>query len=257
MKAGSILASAGKIGWMLVLAAGLAAQAGEVRVIGGPALAVVMPELSAQFERATGHKVVMTYELSGGILRRFNAGEDFDVTILGDTSTIDALVKAGKVGAAARSEIARVGMGVGARGGAPKPDIGSEAAFRRALLDARSITYAPEGLTGRHMVGVLERLGIAQQMQIKTRPVQQPERVPQAVAAGEAELGFGFTTVLLSVPGVELVGPFPPELQRVIVFTAGAVNAQPSEAAQAWIKFLVTPQAVAIMKEKGFDPPVR
>ena len=144
-------------------------------------------------------------------------------------------------------------MGVGARAGAPKPDISSVDAFKRALLNAKSVTYNPEGAPGIHLAGVLERLGIAQQMKAKTKPVA--KGVVQAVADGKAELGFAFTNEVLSVRGAELVGPFPPELQRYNVFTAGvATAAEQPQAASALIKFLTSPAAVAVIKAKGMEP---
>ena len=149
-------------------------------------------------------------------------------------------------------------MGVGVRAGAPKPDISSTDAFKRAMLNAKSVSYAPEGFTGIQVAKVFERLGIAEQMKPKTKPQQTAAGVPQAVAAGEAELGLIVTTVLLSVRGVELVGPFPPELQNYLVYSAGVVAAgkQP-DAAKALIKHLTAPKAVAVIKAKGFEPVAR
>ncbi len=253
MKIRSFLAAA-KIGSTILLAQGLAAQAAEVKIIAGPALSAVMAELGPQFERATSHKLAIHFELSPGVIRRIEAGEAFDLAIA-STATIDDLTKRGKIAAGTRTEIARVGMGVGVRAGARKPDIGSVDAFKRALLNAKSVTYAPEGATGIHLSRVVQRLGIADQVQAKTKPQQSPERAAQAVADGEAELGFAPTNILLSVRGVELVGPFPPELQNYIVFTAGLASAanQP-DAAKALIKFLTAPAAIPVFKAKGMEP---
>lgn len=250
---------------MILFAQGLAAQAAEVKVIAGVAMSAVWEELGPQFERATGHKPVIWYGNRGPIKRRVEAGEAFDLLVTGSLG-LDEYTKQGKIAADTRTGIARVGMGVGVRAGAPKPDISSVDAFKRALLNAKSVTFNPESAVGIHLVGVFERLGIAEQMQAKnewldrTRKTRQPSgqsagRVLQAVADGEAELGFMFTNELLSVRGVALVGPFPPELQRYNVFTAGvATAAEQPEAAKALIKFLTSPAAIAVIKAKGMEP---
>ena len=244
--------AAAKIGFALLLVQGLAADAAEVKVIAGVAMRAMMGELGPQFERAMGHKLVIWYGHAGSIPRRIKAGEAFDLLVSGSLG-LDEYTKQGKIAADTRTGIARVGMGVGARAGAPKPDISSADAFKRALLNAKSVTYNPEGAPGIHLAGVLERLGIAQQMKAKTKPVA--KGVVQAVADGEAELGFAFTNEVLSVRGAELVGPFPPELQRYTLFTAGvATAAKQPEAAKALIKFLRSPAAVAVIKAKGMEP---
>lgn len=247
---------AAKIGFMILFAQGLAAEAAEVKVIAGTAMRAIWEELGPQFERATDHKLVIWYGNTGTIRRRMEAGEVFDLLVTG-SSGADEYTKQGKIAADARTEIARVGMGVGARAGAPKPDISSVDAFKRALLNAKSVTYAPEGAVGIHVARVFERLGIAEQMKAKAK--LQPQSGQglglQAIVDGEAELGFMFTNQLLSVRGVELVGWFPPELQRYNLYTAGlGTAAEQPEAAKALIKFLRSPAAVAVIKAKGMEP---
>ena len=249
MKMRSFLAAA-KIGFALLLVQGLAAEAAEVKVIAGVAMSAVWKELGPQFERATGHKLVIWYGNATTMRRRMAAGEAFDLLVSG---SLDEYTKQGKIAADTRTEIARVGMGVGARAGAPKPDISSVDAFKRAMLNAKSVTYVPEGGPGIHLVGVLKRLGIAEQMKTRMQPVA--KGALRAVADGKAELGVGFTHEILSTRGAELVGPFPPELQRYNVFTAGvATAAEQPQAASALIKFLTSPAAVAVIKAKGMEP---
>ena len=149
-------------------------------------------------------------------------GEAFDLVIL-STAPIDALTAKGKIAAGARAEIARDGVAMAVRAGAPKPDIGSAEAFRRTLLSARAITYTPDSNTGIHLAKVFQRLGIVEPMQAKNIP-RQGDAIPQAIASGEAELGLALTTVLVSAPGVDLVGWVPSEFQNYLVFT-GAVGA--------------------------------
>jgi len=152
MKIRSFVAAA-KIGFIILLAQGLAAEAAEVKVIAGVAMSAVWEELAPQFERATGHKLVIWYGNTGTIRRRIEAGEAFDLAMFGKTS-LDEYTKQGKIVAGTRTGIARVGMGVGARAGAPKPDISSVDAFKRALLNAKSVTYNPEGAVSIHLVRV-------------------------------------------------------------------------------------------------------
>lgn len=238
----------------MLLAQGVVANAAEVKVMAGRALAGVIGELGPQFERATGHKLVMQYGLSRTFKRQIDAGEVFDLVIL-STETMDQLAKQGKIAAGPRAEIARAGVGVAVRTGASKPDIKSVDAFKRSLLNAKSISYTPGSETGAHLAKVFERLGIAEEMKARTKAQQATERIAQAVADGEAELAIAVTSSLLLVRGVELVGEIPPELQNYLMFEAsvGAAARQP-QAATALIKFLTSPEAVPVIKAKGFDP---
>ena len=252
MRIRSFLAAA-KIGFIILLAQGLSAQAAEVKVITGVAMSAVMGELGPQFERTTSHKLVIWYgNTAVTIRRRLEAGDAFDLYVGGGMAQ---LVKQGKIADDTRTEIARVGIGVGVRAGAPKPDISSAEAFKRALLNAKSVTYSPEGLLAIYLPVVFERLGIAEQMKMKAKT--KPYRKGLAgVADGEAELGFALTNELLFFfSGVELVGPFPPELQSYLVFIAGvSTAAEQPEAAKALIRFLRSPAAVAVIKAKGLEP---
>lgn len=243
---------------LLFLTVGLpgydAAKAADVRVIAGAALSGVIGELGPQFERSTGHKLVVEYGILTTMKRQIESGEPFDLAIV-PVELMDDVTKQGRIAADTRTGIARVGMGVGVRAGAAKPDISSADAFKRAMLNAKSITYVPGGATGTHLVKVFERLGITDAMKAKTKPQQVPARIGQAVADGEAELGLGVISILLSVRGVELAGPLPPELQHHLVLTAGVGSAakQP-DAAKALIKHLTTPEAAAVIKAKDLDP---
>jgi molybdate transport system substrate-binding protein len=251
MKIRSFLTAA-KIGFMILLAQGLAAEAAEVKVITGVGMSAVLGELGPQFERATSHKLLVWYGNRGTIRLRIEAGEAFDLAIIG---SLDEFIKEGKITAGTRTEIARVGMGVSVRTGAPKPDISSVDAFKRALLNAKSVIYVPESVVGIHLTKVFVRLGIVEQMKAKTKPRQGMGGLAQAVASGEAELGFTLTNELLSFSGVELVGPFPPELQSYNAFTAGiGTAADQQEAAKALINFLKTPAAATVFKAKGMEP---
>jgi len=244
------------IGFALLLVQCFAAQAAEVKVISGVAMRAVWEELGPQFERSSGHKLTIWYGYRASIRQRIDAGEAFDLAVFGKAG-LDAYIKKGMIAADTRTEIARVGMGVGTRTGAPKPDIGSTDAFKRALLNAKSVSYNPKGAVGLHLANVFERLGIAEQMKAKNIWRQQqsgPSYTAQAMANGEAELGFTFSNEILLTRGVEFVGSFPPDLQHYNLFTAGvATSAKQPEAAKALIKFLGSAAAAAVIKAKGME----
>jgi molybdate transport system substrate-binding protein len=187
------------------------------------------------------------------VKRRIETGEPFDVVILSPAPMND-LAKQGKI-TGLRVDIARDGVGVAGRAGAPKPDISTVDAFKRMMLDANSISYAPEATTGIHLAKVFERLGIAAEMKAKTKPQQAADRIAQAVADGEAEFALALTSSLLLVRGAEVVGMLPVELQNYLVFTASISSAtnQP-EPAKAFIAHLTAPEAVPVIKKKGWEP---
>jgi molybdate transport system substrate-binding protein len=167
---------------------------------------------------------------------------------------IDELIKSGKVVSATSLDFARVGVGVGVRSGAPKPDITTVAAFKQALLKAKSVVYAQEGPSGVHFAKMLARMGIDQDMKSRLRPMG-AGLTAQAVATGEAELVVVNIASILAASGVDLVGPVPEELQAWITFTAGVSSAakQP-EPSRAFSQYLTSPSAVAVIKAKGMEP---
>ena len=242
-----------KIGLMMLLAQSLTANAAEVKVLAGGAIAGMLGELGPSFERATGHKLILQYGLAPQVKRRIEAGESFDVVIL-SPGPMDDLATQGKI-TGSRVAIARDGVGVAVRMGAPKPDIGSVDAFKRTMLNAKSVSYALESTTGVHLAKVFERLGIAEEMKAKTKPQQAAGRIAQTVADGQAEFAIALTSSLLLARGVEVVGKLPRELQNYLVFTAGVGSAttQP-EAAKAFVRHLTAPEAMAVMKTTGWEP---
>ena len=213
----------------------------------------VLDELIPAFERAGGDRVAVSYDPAQVMLRRIKNGETADVAILG-TSAIDELAKLGKIAAASRRVLSRCGVGVGVRAGAPKPDIGSVDAFKRMLHNARSVAYTLNGASGIHFAGLIERLGIAAEVKAKaaTRP---GGLIAELVVAGEAEIAVQQIPEIMAVPGIELVGPLPRELQMITVSAAGifADSKQP-EAARALLEFLSTPGAARVMKARGLEP---
>ena len=227
------LAAVGAVGFTMLLTQGAAATAAEVNVMAGNALAGVIGELGPQFERATGHKLVMQYGLSRTFKPKIEAGEAIDLIIL-SLETIDDLAKQGKVAAGTRADIARTGVGVAVRADASKPDINSIDAFKRSLLNAKSISWAPRTETGEHLAKVFERLGITEEIRARTKLQQAVDRV------------------------AKLVGKIPAELQTYLTFTAGVgVAATQPEAAKALIKHLTSPEAAAVITARGWEPVTR
>ncbi len=228
------------------------ATAVEIRVWTARALATVLKEIGPEFERTTGHKLVITSDLSTGFTRRANAGEQFDL-VISATAPVDEWIKAGKIIPQTRTDIARSGIGVAVRAGTRKPDISSVEAFKRALLEAKSIAYLRVG-SGIYMANLIKRLGIADVVEPKvTRP--DSDIVCELVAKGEIELGIVVTTQILTSDGVDFVGPLPNEIQSYLMFTAGvSTNSKASDAARQLIKFLTGPTARRVIKSQGMDP---
>lgn len=236
----------------LILADPVITDAAEIKVWTSRAIATVLAEIGPQFERTTGHKLVVSSDLPDAFARRVKAGERFDVLISG-SGPIDEWIKAGRIIRDSRTDIARSGIGVEVRAGAIKPDISSVEAFKRALLGAKSIAFLRVG-SGIYVVGLLKRLGIHEVIKSK---VTRPERdiVSELVAKGEVELGIVVITQILTTPGVELVGPLPPEIQSHVLFTAGvSSNSKVPDAARELIKFLTGPIAIPVIKSQGMEP---
>jgi molybdate transport system substrate-binding protein len=236
-----------------VMAQGSVAQSAELKIFGSRVTKMMMADVGPGFERSTGFTPVVVTDVAAVMKRRVEGGEPFDLAVLVDFQT-DDLIKTGKLAADSRANIMKAGIGVAVKRGAPKPDISTVEAFKRTLLEAKSITYLKEGASTLHLVKVFAQLGIVDALKAKTvQPMT--ESVSEAVAAGEIELGIIVIPNILSVPGAELVGPIPPELQSYVVFTA-AVSAQSANqrAARDLIKLLTSPAAVPLIKAKGMEP---
>lgn len=212
-----------------------------------------MEELLPAFERASGHKVSISYDTAILTLSRIKGGETADLVIL-SAPAIDELTKQGRIALGSSRTLARCGVGIAVRAGAPKPDIGSVEAFKRALLDAKSIAHTEAGASGIHFSGLIERLGIAAQVKAKAR-TRPGGLIGELVANGEAELAVQQIPELMAVAGIELVGPLPQELQSITTVTAAVfADARQPDAARAFLAFLSTPAAAGVFKANGLDP---
>jgi len=197
---------------ILVMAAATSPGAAELKMIGGGSMTASLNAIAPEFEKATGHKLVSHFDSTPNIIARVNAGTPFDVVVVPVDVFKDAAAKA-RFAPGPTIDIARVGYGVIVRAGAPKPDISTPDALKKALLAAPSIAFLPASAAGAYVTKVFERLGIAEEMKARTKVQATPAQIAPAVAKGEAELGVFLTNVLIA-PGVELVGPFPGDLQQ-------------------------------------------
>jgi molybdate transport system substrate-binding protein len=225
------------------------AVSAELKVLTSRAIATVLDVAGPQFERATGNKLTVVTGFSPELIKRINAGEQFDI-LAAPPPVLDSMIKAGKLKADTRTLLVSSEVGVEVRAGAPKPDISTVAAFKRALLDAKSITYLPAP----GVPQLLERLGIAEAIKSKST-VPDTDIVSELVAKGEVELGIVVITQILTTAGVELVGPLPDEIKVVTTF-GGAVgaNSNAPDAARALLQFLRTEEVVKIIRKQGMVP---
>ena len=229
------------------------AQAQEISVLSTSAYKEILHELLPQFEQAHQHKVVARFSSSTDILKRTQAGENADVVILA-SDWLEKLIHSGKIVPDSRVDLAKSGIGVAVRAGAPKPDISSGDAVKRAVLAARSVGYSG-GASGTYMVGLFQRLGIADDVKGKSRQTPPGVAVGELIARGEVELGFHQVSELLPVSGIEILGPLPPELQHVTVFSSGIhVAARHPAAARALVQFLASPRASPLIRKNGMEP---
>jgi molybdate transport system substrate-binding protein len=226
--------------------------AAELAVLSGNGSKAAVRELCTQFERATGHKIDLRFGVNPEVKKKIEAGERFDV-VVGNPPIIDALIKDGTV-VAPRVDFGQAGLGVAVRSGAPKPDISSVDAFKRALLASKAVAFPGKGASGIYFVSLLERLGIKAEMQDKLKPMEAEDTV-EVVARGEADMVVVVSTRITDVPGVDRVGPIPEELQTKIGFAAGlSATSKDAEAARALIRFLSAPESAPTLRSKGVEP---
>ena len=229
------------------------ANAADVKLLSSAAFKPALEVLGPQFESATGNKLTATFVLTPEVPKLVERGEVFDVAIA-NPPHIEALIKSGKIVDASPAEVARFGLGVGVRSGAARPKVASVEDFKQALLDAKSVAYVEGGTGGPFFLGVLERLGIANDMKDKLRPGSSAESV-SAVAKGEVEIVVRPVPLILATSGVELAGAIPTEYQDQIVLVAGLSAAAPqASAGQALIDYLRTADP-EVLKAKGYERP--
>jgi molybdate transport system substrate-binding protein len=240
---------------LLMLAANNATAA-DIKVLTAGAYKQVILALQPDFEKQTGNKLIVDNGTTGQLVKRIEGGETFDV-VVAPPKTIDELSQKGKVASGSRVLLARVGIGVVVKEGTPKPDISSVEAFRKALLNAKSVAYidpASGGSSGIYLAGLFEKLGIANDLKPKAKLIN-GGYVAEHIAKGEAEIGIHQISEIVPVKGAILVGPLPDQIQHFTVYAAGlGANAQAKTAAAALIKTLSGPAAAPVLKLRGMAP---
>jgi len=227
------------------------AHAAEIKVLSTIGVKSALPDIVADFERTSGHKVSIVWGNAATLKSRYLEGETADVAVL-TQAAIDDLAKTGKV-AGGRVDLCRSGIGLAVKAGAPKPDISTPEALKQTLLAAKSVGYSTEGASGMYFQRVIEQLGIA--AEVKAKHKNTSGAVGELIASGEAEIGTQQIPELAAVPGVDVIGPLPGDLQIITVFSAALdAKATGNEAAIAFVKFISSPAAGAAYKAKGLDP---
>jgi molybdate transport system substrate-binding protein len=241
--------------FIFALAFSHAVAAAEVKVLTAGAMKEVILALVPDFERATGHKVMLDNDTAGALSRRIEGGEAVDFAVI-TAPVIDGLIGKGKL-APTRTDLANVGIGVAVKEGAPLPDVSSIDAFKRLLLAAKSIAQvdpASGGTSGIYLASLYERLGIADQIKPKLVFVHGGSSAP-LVTRGEAEIAIQQISEIIAVPGVAFVGPLPKEIQNITTYSAAlGAHAKAPEAARALIALLRSVEAAALLRSKGMEP---
>lgn len=229
------------------------AQAGEIAVLSGNGGRPVVLALSAHFEKETGQKVNIDFAVNPQVRKRVLDGEAFDVAVL-NPPVLDELIKAGKVRADTRTVIGRIGIGVGIKQGAPRPDLTSADGFKKALLGAKKVAYPEEGASGIYFANLVKRLGIEEEMKSRLMPMPGEYNV-EVVADGQADMVVVVASRMYGVKGVDMVGLLPDELQTWIGFAAGvSVGAKDPDVAGKLVKALAAPSAEPFLRQVGLQP---
>jgi molybdate transport system substrate-binding protein len=224
----------------------------EIKVLSSIATKEAYLELVPQFERSSGHEVATTWSGTTAIMKQLAAGEQYDLVMISATE-LDELIRQGKIVAGSRVDIAKSGIGIAVRKGAPRPDVGTTEALKQALLAAKTVGYT-SGPSGVYMGQLVERMGIANAVKAKFKSVPSGGTIGTIVASGECEIGFQQVSELVHIPGIDYIGPLPAAVQRVTVFSSGvqAGAAQP-DAAKALVSFLTTAAAKTVMTKHGLE----
>ncbi len=228
-------------------------QAAEVQIIAGGGIAAPLTEIARQFEGNTGHKTVIRYGTTPELIKMATSGTAFDLAVVPQDVFRDAAAR-GQFPPDALPTVARVGLAVAVRAGAAKPDIATPEALKQTLLKAQAVASIPASATGTQLAGVYEKLGIADEMKAKTKAQPGPAQIIEAVAKGDCELAV-FLINVLTDPRLDVVGPFPADVQREVVYATGlAANSKEADAAKAFIAYLRSEAAATVIKAKGMNP---
>jgi molybdate transport system substrate-binding protein len=229
-----------------------AVQAAEIKVISTPAASAALKAAAEDFERVTGHKVLLEFSNIATTRGRINAGEPFDIAVV-SPKAVDELEQQGKLVKGASLNMGRTGLALVGHKGLPRPDIGSVESFKRTLLNARLVAYSATGESGIGFLKVLEKLGIAGEMKPRIRS---SSNMASVVESGEAEIGITGVGAGLTYTQLEYIGPLPPAVQEYVYMAAGiSTAAKAGEPARSLLKYLGDPAVVRAMSAKGLEPP--
>ena len=206
-----------------------------------------------QFEKASGHKVAITWAGTNDIKKKIDAGEVYDFVVIASPQ-MDGFIKDGKVAAGSKADLVKSGVGVAVKAGAPKPDFSSTEALKKTLVAAKSVGYS-QGPSGVYMASLFEKMGIADAVKAKAKVVTPGVPVATVIRNGEAEIGFQQVSELIHEKGIDFLGPLPAEIQRITTFSGG-IHAQAKEpaAAKALQSFLTAPERTPLLKKHGLSP---
>jgi molybdate transport system substrate-binding protein len=240
---------------VFLLAQAAFASAAEIKVFSTVGVKSVLEDLAPKFEKATGHKLAITWSTASLLAKRVQAGEQADALVLikGDVETLKT---AGKIMPGTDVIFSKSIFAVGVKAGAPKPDISTPEAFKQALLASKAVSYtdpATGGASGVYTAKQIDKMGITEQMKGKTKHPVSGGFSGSLLVDGQADINS--KPELMSVPGVEVVGPLPGDMAYTVIYDAAVQSgAAQAEAAKAWVKYLTSPEAQAVFKAKGFDP---
>ena len=242
--------AAAAVGLAIALGSG-SATAAEITALVSNAFKTSFPDFSPSFEKATEHRLKVVFGSTDPLKVRIEKGEVVDLAILGD-GAINDLIKQGKLVAASRVVVARSGLGVAVRKGAPKPDLSTADAFKRTVVNAKSIGFNERGLTGIYLWSLFDKLGLTAVVKAKFKDGSGATMA----GTGQTEIGLTQASEIALVPEAELAGRLPAEIQHFTVFPAAiSASAREPDAARSLLKFLASPEALKVMREKGLEPP--
>ncbi|HYL89569.1 MAG TPA: substrate-binding domain-containing protein [Burkholderiales bacterium] len=234
------------------LAIGATAHAADITVLATPGIKEAYVELAPQFEKANQHKITTTWAGTADVMKRMKAGEVFDAVILASDS-LEELIDTSKVMAGSRSDVARSLVGVAVKAGAPKPDISTADAVKKALAAAKSVVIS-SGPSGVYLNALFGKLGVMAELKPKLKVTPPGVAVGGVLAKGEGDLGFQQVSELVNYPGIQYVGPLPAEIQKVTIFSGGvAAASREPDVARAFLQFLAAPEHQALLKKHGLD----
>jgi molybdate transport system substrate-binding protein len=243
-----------RTGILALVAVGFAvpAPAADITVLAGMGVVSGVSDLAPAYEKLTGHSVIVRFEPAAAMNDKINASEPADIAAL-QPAEVDNFIAQGRMVAGTRTNFAQAGVGVAVKAGAPRPDIGTVAAFKNAMINARSIGYSQAG-SGLIAAAAMEKLGIADQLRAKTTFIN-GRPVAMAVAKGEVEIGLQQINVILPVEGADYLGPLPMELQDTVKFSAAILTVSThKDLARAFLNYIVSADAGPLLRRSGMEP---